>query len=64
MRVIPPEQTATVATEIDEQLVAATCALMGIEDLPEPQRDLLTVPANRGGWGLPALETTNECDFI
>ena len=42
----------------------ATCALMGIEELPEIQKNLLTIPASQGGWGLPALETIQECAFI
>ena len=37
---------------------------MGVEELPELQRNLLTVPANQGGWGLPAMEMIEECAFI
>ena len=42
----------------------ATCALVGAEDTPHFQKELLTIPANSGGWGLPALGLTKECAYI
>ena len=51
-------------TRPDERVAVATCALMSIEELPELQKSLLMIPANQGGWGLPALEVLNERAYI
>ena len=64
LRIIPPEMTATLTRATDESLARATCALMGVEEVPDLQRNLLTIPANQGWWGLPALETIKACAFI
>ena len=52
------------ATYLDQCVASATCALVGAEDIPHFQRELLTIPANSGGWGLPALGIIKECAYI
>ena len=52
------------ASYLDQCIANATCALVGAEDIPPFQKDLLTIPANSGGWGLPALGLIKECVFI
>ena len=52
------------ARTIDEKILAATRALLGIETLPDPQRNLLTFLASKGGRGLPAMDVVKECAFI
>jgi hypothetical protein len=52
------------ATHLDQCIVNATCALVGVEDIPQLQKELLTIPANNGGWSLPALALIKECAYI
>jgi hypothetical protein len=52
------------ATHLDQCVANATCALVGVEDIPQFQKELLTIPANNGGWGLPALGRIKECAYI
>ena len=52
------------ATHLDQCIANATCALVGVEDIPQFQKELLTIPANNGGWSLPALGLIKECAYI
>ena len=52
------------ATYLDQCVANATCALVGAEDIPHFQKELVTIPANRGGWGLPALGFIKACAYI
>ena len=53
LRIIPPAQAEPMAKYLDQCIANATWSLVGAEDIPPFQRELLTIPANRGGWGLP-----------
>ena len=64
LRIIPPAQGGRMATYLGQCVASATCALVGAEDIPRFQRELLTIPANSGGWGLPALGIIKECAYI
>ena len=64
MRIIPPSQVSNLATHLDQCVFNATCALVGVEDIPQFQIELLTTPANNGGWSLPALGLIKECAYI
>ena len=64
LRIIPPNDTNSMATHLDQCITNAICALVGAEDIPEFQKELLTIPANSGGWSLPALNLSKECAFI
>ena len=52
------------ATHLDQCVANATSALVGAEDIPPFQRELLTIPASSGGRGLPALGLIKECAYI
>ena len=52
------------AIHLDQCIAKATCALVGAEDIPDFQKELLTIPANCGGWSLPALNLIKECAFV
>ena len=52
------------AIHLDQCTTKATCALVGAEDIPEFQKELLTIPAKCGGWSLPALDLVKECAFM
>ena len=64
LRIIPPEYTSGITTHLDNCILNATCALVGAEDIPDFQKELLTSPAKCGGWSLPALNLIKECAFV
>ena len=64
LRITPPSQVGNMATHLDQCVANATCALVGVEDIPHVQKELLTIPANSGGWSLPALGLIKECAYI
>ena len=64
LRIIPPAQASNLATHLDQCVASATCALVGVEDIPHFEKELLTFPANSGGWSLPALGLFKGCAYI
>ena len=64
LRITPPSQVSNLATHLDQCIVNATCTLIGVEDTPQLQKELLTIPASNGGWSLPALALLKECAYI
>jgi hypothetical protein len=56
LRIIPPTYTSGMATHLDQCITKATCALVGAEDAPDFQKELLTTPANCGGVEPPSPE--------
>ena len=56
LRTIPPTYTRDLATHLDQCITNATCTLVGAEDIPEFQKELLTIPAN---CGLRVVEPTS-----
>ena len=47
--IIPPSHTSEMATHLDQCITRATCALVGAEDIPDRQRDLLMRVRGRSG---------------
>ena len=64
VRAIPPDNTAKFSASIDEKLVAATEYIFTLEELGELQKELLFLPASRGGWGFSSLSNTKEVAYI
>ena len=64
IRALPPDKTADFSRTIDECLVAATQDVFRLEGLEELQKDLLFIPASRGGWGYTSLDNIREIAYI